>query len=170
MTQSPKSSGSLQIACFHVGGHEYGVDIMQIKEIINPIAVTPVPRAPAFIEGIIELRGAILPVVDLRKRFGVEVTPVARETKYIIVPLDGHIVGLVVDRVPEVMPVHREEVHDAPRMALGPDSRFFWGVFKKDDRMIMLVDVAQVLSPDEKAELAGLRDDDAETVDAEPTA
>jgi purine-binding chemotaxis protein CheW len=120
----------VQVASFHVGDQEYALDIMKIKEIINPLVITAVPKAPPFIEGIIELRGAVLPVVDLRKRFALEPRPQSRETKYIIVTLEGHIVGLVVDRVREVMRIDEGEILDAPAMATGVDARFVAGVFK----------------------------------------
>lgn len=146
----------MQVASFHVGEQEYALDIMQIKEIINPIEITVVPKAPAFIEGIIELRGAVLPVVDLRKRFALDPTPLSRESKYIIVTLEGHIVGLVVDRVHEVMRIDETEVIEAPAMATGVDARFVAGVFKRDQRMILTLDIAQILSSSEKSLLAQL--------------
>ncbi len=146
----------MQVASFHVGAQEYALDIMQIKEIINPIEITVVPKAPSFIEGIIELRGAVLPVVDLRKQFALEPTPLSRESKYIIVTLEGHIVGLVVDRVHEVMRIDETEVLEAPAMATGVDARFVAGVFKRDQRMILTLDIAQILSSSEKSVLAQL--------------
>ncbi len=146
----------MQVASFHVGAQEYALDIMQIKEIINPIEITVVPKAPPFIEGIIELRGAVLPVVDLRKRFALEVMPLSRGSKYIIVTLEGHIVGLVVDRVREVMQVDESEVLEAPALATGVDAKFIAGVFKRDERMILTLDVAQILSSSEKSVLGEL--------------
>ena len=101
---------TIQVARFHVGDEEYALDIMRIKEIINPAPITRVPRAPAFIEGIIELRGAFLPVVDLRKRFGLAPRPPGRETKYVIVSLEGRIVGLIVDRVTEVSRIATDDI------------------------------------------------------------
>jgi len=146
----------MQIASFHVGSQEYALDIMQIKEIINPVHITPVPKAPAFIEGIIELRGAVLPVVDLRKRFAIDVTPSSRESKYIIVTLEGHIVGLVVDRVREVMRIDESEVLEAPAMATGADAKFIAGVFRRDQRIILTLDITQILSTSEKSVLGQL--------------
>src|SRR5439155_24663051 len=78
----------VQMVAFSVGAGEYALDIMRIKEIINPVKITPVPKAPPFIEGVIELRGAILPVVDLRKRFDLVATPAVRSTKFLVVSID----------------------------------------------------------------------------------
>lgn len=150
------SDGALQVACFSVGGEEYALDIMRIKEIINPVKVTRVPRAPAFIEGIIELRGAFLPVVDLRKRFEVEVTDPTRDTKYVIVALEGRILGLVVDRVIEVAWIEPESIKEAPQLAVSAAARFFSGVAKWRDGIIMLIDLDELLSSVEKQELVGM--------------
>jgi len=147
---------SLQVARFHVGDGEYGLDIMRIKEIINPVPITRVPRAPAFVEGIIELRGAFLPVVDLRKRFGVDLSAGGRDAKYVIVSLEGRIVGLVVDRVTEVSRIPVDEIGEPPAMALGEQTRFFSGVVKSGDRIVMLVDLDAVLSAAERAQLRGM--------------
>jgi purine-binding chemotaxis protein CheW len=146
----------MQVASFHVGAQEYALDIMQIKEIINPVPITPVPKAPPFIEGIVELRGAVLPVVDLRKRFEVEAGAVTRESKYVIVALEGHIVGLVVDRVRDVTRIDESDVLDAPAMAVGLDARFVSGVIKRDNRIIMMLDVHGILTATERSLLADL--------------
>jgi purine-binding chemotaxis protein CheW len=142
-----------QVACFCVGDGHFALDIMRIKEIVNPVPITPVPRAPAFVEGIIELRGAFLPVVDLRKRFGLEPTPLDRDSKYMIVGMEGRVVGLVVDRVSEVKRVALAEVSEAPAIARGPEARFLSGVFKADGRIMMMLDLDEVLSPAERSAL-----------------
>jgi purine-binding chemotaxis protein CheW len=143
----------MQVASFEIDGQEYALDIMQIKEIINPVPITPVPRAPAFVEGIIELRGAVLPVVDLRKRFDAPANPPTRETKYVIVSLSNHIVGLVVDRVREVMRVDVEDILDAPSMATGLDAQFVSGVYKRDGRILIVLDIGRILSASERSVL-----------------
>jgi len=147
---------TVQVACFFVGSEEYAIDIMRIKEIINPVAITPVPRAPGFIEGIIELRGAFLPVVDLRKRFDLPASAATRESKYIIVAIARRIIGLVVDRVVEVRRVATEQISKAPDMAVDLEARFFNGVVKWDERIVMMLDLDEVLSRAEKEQLRGM--------------
>ena len=147
---------SIQLACFFVGDEEYALDIMRIKEIINPVAITRVPRAPEFIEGIIELRGAFLPVVDLRRRFELAISEATRETKYVIVGLEGRILGLVVDRVAEVKRITVDQISAAPDLALGGETRYFNGVVKWEGRIVMLLDLDEVLSATEKDQLRGL--------------
>lgn len=146
----------VQLATFTVGGERYALDIMRIKEIVNPLRITPVPRAPAFIEGVVELRGAILPVVDLRKRFDLEATPPTRSTKFMIVGIDGRIVGLVVDGVGEVLRIPRSDLRPTPAMIAQETASCFTGCCHHDGRIIMLLDIDRILSSQEKLSLAGM--------------
>src|SRR5207249_3232845 len=133
------------------------------KEIINPIPVTAVPKAPSFIEGVIELRGAILPVLDVRKRFDLLPTPPTRATKYLVVGLDvggvdvsaRMIVGLIVDRVSEPLRIPKTEIRAAPQLAVA-ERAFFNGVVHHQGRMLMVLDVDALLSTGEKQTLSGL--------------
>lgn len=149
----------LQLVAFGVGAGDYAVDIMRIKEIINPLAVTPMPKAPPFVEGVIELRGAILPVLDVRKRFDLEPSPPTRATKYLIVAVDlgaaRIIVGLVVDRVAEPLRVPKSEIRPAPQLSVS-EQAFFTGVVHHNGRMLMVLDVDALLSSAEKQQLSGL--------------
>lgn len=148
-----------QLVAFGVGTGEYALDIMRIKEIINPVTVTPIPKAPAFIEGVIELRGAILPVVDVRKRFDLPPSPPVRAMKYLIVGIDvgetRMIVGLVVDRVSEPLRVPRSEIKGAPQMTTA-ERAYFNGVVHHQGRMLMVLDVDALLSSNEKQVLSGM--------------
>jgi len=148
-----------QLVAFGVADGDYAVDIMRIKEIINPVVVTPMPKAPPFIEGVIELRGAILPLIDVRKRFDLVATPATRSTKILIVSVDvGEqriIVGLVVDRVSEPLRVARADIKPAPRLSVS-ERAFFTGVVAHHGKMLMVLDVDAILSSAEKAALSGL--------------
>jgi len=154
MSQGARSE-LVQLACFTVGSEEYALDIMRIKEIIQPLKITTVPRVPPFIEGVIELRGAILPVVDLRKRFELPATPPTRATKYIIVGLEGRIVGLVVDAVSDFLRVARGDVSPAPMLA-GDAGQYFTGVVRRGGRILFVLDIDKILTSEEKISLAGL--------------
>jgi purine-binding chemotaxis protein CheW len=155
-----------QLVAFGVGTGEYAVDIMRIKEIINPVPVVPMPKAPAFIEGVIELRGAILPVIDVRKRFDLPPSTPTRATKFLIVgldigragaeePLTRMIVGLVVDRVSEPLRVPKADIKPAPQLTVA-EQAFFNGVVHHQGRMLMVLEVDALLSSHEKLTLAGL--------------
>jgi len=120
-------AGRVQLCTFRIGGEDYAVDIMRVREIIQPLPITPVPRAPAFVEGVVRLRSEVVPVVDVRKRFGLPATPPGRKTKFMVVHVAGRRIGLVVDEVCEVVRLHRSEIRPAP--ALSSDApRFILGI------------------------------------------
>ena len=148
-----------QLVSFGVADGDYAVDIMRIKEIINPVPVTPMPKAPPFIEGVIELRSAILPIVDVRKRFDLSSAAATRATKFLIVSIDlgeqRAIVGLVVDRVSEPLRVPRTEIKPAPRLSVS-ERAFFTGVVAHHGKMLMVLDVDALLSSAEKLTLSGM--------------
>jgi purine-binding chemotaxis protein CheW len=151
----------VQLCAFLVGDDHFAVDIMPIKEIINTLPITRVPKAPPFIEGVIELRGAILPIVDLRKRFDLPAAPPTRATKFMIVALAGQggerwIVGLIVDKVLEVLRIGRSEIQRPPAMAQGETDRFFAGACRHRDRIVMVIDLDALLTTGERQSLAGM--------------
>lgn len=136
----------IQVACFRLGQELYGLNIMQIKEIIRPQKLTPVPKAPPFIEGVINLRGLVIPVADMRKRFDQVVREEPRKNRILVCALSDRIVGLLVDEVMEVRRFTRKDVVPAPQFIKGPEADFFLGVARQEDRLIMLIDLARVLS------------------------
>ncbi len=146
----------IQLACFRIGPELYALDIMRIKEIIRPQKLTPVPKAPSFIEGVINLRGAVIPVADLRKRFDQPINAETRKNRIVICSLVGKIIGLLVDEVTEVKRYGRKEIAPAPEFIKGPEADYFLGVARRDEELIMLIDLEKVLSTDEKIELQQL--------------
>ncbi|TPV93839.1 MAG: hypothetical protein B7733_18465 [Myxococcales bacterium FL481] len=151
----------LKIAGFCVGDGVYGVDMMRIKEVIQakPHTVHPIPRAPDSIDGVIELRGVILPIMDLRKRFGVEIDPLLeRLNKLIIVAVYGRILGLRVDRVLGELRVPQSAVNPAPALATGLPSDAsveFSGVCKSGERIVFLLDLESLArAPSEMSEVS----------------
>ena len=148
-----KRQEQLKLAGFFVGGGLYGIDIMRIKEVIQaaPYPVRPVPHAPDLIEGVITLRGVVIPVIDLRKRFNVEVDEEAVPlNKLIIVSVKGRIVGLKVDRVLGELRVAADEVRPAPSMlsaAVGAEGEeFFSGVCKIGEDIVFVVNLEGLLA------------------------
>ena len=118
----------VQLCTFRVGGEDYAIDVMRVREIIRPLPVTPVPRAPSFVEGVIRLRGEVVPIVDVRRRFGLPVGPPGRGTRFVIVHVAGRRLGLVVDEVCEVVRLPRGDLRLAPRLVGQDGPRFFIGV------------------------------------------
>lgn len=147
---------TVQLAIFTLGNQEYGLDIMRIRQILRPQRIRPVPKAPAFMDGVIELRGVVVPVVDLRRRFGVEAREDARANKLVIARLQGRLMGLVVDGVHGVHRLRREEIRPAPRWIVGPESAVFSGVCRREDHLVLVLDLAKLLSSNESFHLGEL--------------
>src|SRR5210317_761328 len=118
----------VQLACFRIGSELYALDIMRIKEIIRPQKLTPIPKAPSFIEGVINLRGVVIPVADLRKRFDQPISEANRKNRIVVCSLSGRIIGLMVDEVTEVKRFGRQEIAPAPQFIDGPEAHCFLGV------------------------------------------
>ena len=149
---SERGRQEVQLACFRVGQELYGLDIMRIREIIRPLKLTSVPKAPKFIEGVINLRGVVIPVVDMRRRFD---QPLAQERtcRVIICTVAGKILGIVVDDVLEVRRYTREEIQPAPQFLKGKGAEFFLGVCRRDEDLVMILDLEKILSSDERIDL-----------------
>lgn len=154
---------TVQLVTFQVGTEEYGLDISSITEVVRPLKITPLPKMPAFIEGVINLRGVIIPVVDLRNRFELKtINNNPRKMRMIITRgvvhgtagTSGDLVGLVVDNVDEVIHVPKKDIDRAPEAATGKHADFISGMGKVGDRLIILLDIARILSQQERVALA----------------
>ena len=143
----------IQLACFRVGDVYYALDILRIREIIRPQKLTPIPRAPEFVEGVINLRGVVIPVVDLRKRFELTGFGNDRKTRVIICALAGRLVGLVVDEVAEVRRYTRQEIQPAPQYLKGRGAEFFLGVGRRNEDLVMVLDLERILTSGERIDL-----------------
>lgn len=147
----------LQYLTFMLGGGTFAVGILRIKEIIEYGELTAVPRMPDFIRGVINLRGAVVPVVDLAVRFGGAATAPTRRTCIVIVEIedeDGQqVIGVIVDAVNEVLEIPADQVEPAPAFGASIRTDFILGMGKVDGRFIIILDVKQVLSMDEMSAL-----------------
>ena len=162
----------VELFTFRVGGEDYALDIRRVREIIHPQPVTPVPRAPAFVEGVIRLRGDVLPVISVRKRFGLPSPPPGARSKFLVVQVAGRRVALVVDQVAEVLRVRRSDIRSAPSIPAGQAAlpRFFLGVSGGEGtnavgsrrpaapgRIRLLLNVKALLEPEAPGERAAAR-------------
>ena len=135
-----------QLTAFKVGDEEYVVDILRIREIIRPLAVTPVRRGPKFVEGVISLRGSVIPVVDMRRRFGLgPLETDSSKRRVIILVIDGRVLGLIVDSVTEVVRVPRTSIRPAPGFLDADRAPYFMGVCYHKERILILVNVRNVV-------------------------
>ena len=145
---------------FTLAREEYGIGILKIKEIIGMMPITTVPQTPEFVKGVINLRGKVIPVVDLRLRFGIEAMDYTERTCIIVVEITGRsgiiLIGIVVDSVSEVLNIKGEEIEDTPAFGTKLDTAFILGMAKKEGGVKILLDIGRVLTGQELDSLAGL--------------
>lgn len=132
---------------------EYGVPITQVQEIIRLTEPTRLPQVPVFVEGIINLRGNVIPIIDLKKRFNMPVADSTDETRIIVVDIEGKTVGLIVDQVLEVLRLSLTDIEPPPTEIAGLTAEYLTGVGKLDDRLLILLDITKVLTEGEKRQL-----------------
>jgi purine-binding chemotaxis protein CheW len=144
---------SIQVVSFKLGSEEYGVDIGQVQEINRMVAVTHVPRAPQFMEGVINLRGQLIPIIDLRTRFGMDRAEHTKNTRIVVTEIGTKRIGMVVDSVSEVLRLPLEQIEEAPDMISGVDTEYIRGVGKLDERLIILLDLGKIVTGAEKRDL-----------------
>jgi purine-binding chemotaxis protein CheW len=138
----------LQLVSFHVGDEEFGLDILRVQEIIRIQPLTRVPNLPEFIDGVINLRGKVIPVVGLRKRLGLDKQLADKRTRIVVVDVHGQILGFVVDSVSEVLRIHTDTVEPTPRLGK-VDRDYISGVGKLDSRLLLLLDLEQLMNENE---------------------
>ena len=135
----------VQLVSFKIGEEEFGVDILKVQEINRMLAVTRVPNAPEYVNGVINLRGKVIPIIDLRRRFGMERREHDKNTRIIVVELSGKVVGFVVDAVNEVLRIPKGVTEPPPPIVSGVDADYITAVGKLDDRLLILLDLEKVL-------------------------
>jgi purine-binding chemotaxis protein CheW len=142
-----------QLVTFRLGDEEYGVDILKVHEIDRMMDITEVPNAPPSIEGVINLRGKVIPVINLRKKFNLPEREPDSRTKIVVVDI-GTSAGMIVDSVSEVLRISSDIVEPPPPMTTGVSSEYIRGVGKLKDRLLILLDIEKLLGADEKANTA----------------
>jgi purine-binding chemotaxis protein CheW len=145
-----------QVVVFELGSEHYGVDIAAVESIIKMQQITRIPQAPSFVEGITNLRGKVLPVIDLRKRFGLPPRETDKNSRIIVVSINQTEVGMIVEGVSEVLTISDQTVEAAPTITTTTDSTFITGIAKIDQRLVILLDLSKVLSVQEQASLEGI--------------
>jgi purine-binding chemotaxis protein CheW len=145
-TPAADADALIQCVTFYVGDSLLGVPIQQIDEINRFLDLTPVPHGPAYVRGVINLRGEVVTVVDLRTILGLEPAEMTRNTRNVIINFNGEHVGLVVDRVADVVAARSDEIDRPPANLRGVDGCFYRGVYKLDSELMVLLDVEQVLT------------------------
>lgn len=145
----------LQLVAFQLGGENFGVDIMQVQEIIRMPEITRIPQSPDYVVGVINLRGKIIVVINLGMRFGLTSKELDDDSRIIVVEVDNHVLGMVVDSVSEVLRLPSEDVEPAPEVIKAKiNADYLKGVGKLSDRLLILLDLEKVLTEEEITEVA----------------
>jgi purine-binding chemotaxis protein CheW len=142
-----------QLVVFELANEHYGLDISAVEGIIKMQAITKMPQAPAFVEGVTNLRGTVVPVIDLRKRFSLPVLEHTKDTRIVVVYMEKTKIGMIVDGVSEVLRIPEESIEPTPPMVSTVNTAFIRGIAKLEGRLVTLLDLTRVLSYDEQTNL-----------------
>ncbi len=148
---------------FFLGNEEYGLEILKVREIIGLMAITAVPKTPDFVKGVINLRGKVIPVIDLRLKFQMRETEHTEETCIIVVDVNGVEMGIIVDKVSEVLDIAGEHIEDAPTFGRNVDTDFILGMGKTHDRVTILLDITKVMAGTDISDITAATDEAKET-------
>ncbi len=152
--ESTKSSSDiLQLVSFIIGNEEYAVDIFYVKEINRLSQITKVPNAPDFIEGVINLRGRIIPVIDLRIKIGLPKKEYDKDSRIVVIENENSLVGFLVDSVKEVIRIPKQILEEPPEIVTSSKTEFIGSVGKLEDRLLILIDLKKILSKSEQNSL-----------------
>ena len=159
-TKAPRSGQTRQLVVFSIADEVYAVDIHQVKEIIRVPEITRVPRTPEFVEGVVNLRGSVIPVIDLRKRLGFEAGQAGRDQRIVVMEMGEQTVGMIVDSVSEVLQVDVEDIEPPSPYVLSVDSQYIVGIAKLEERLVILLDADRVLSAEEREAVSQIGDEE----------
>jgi purine-binding chemotaxis protein CheW len=143
-----------QLVIFEIGNEHFGIDIAAVEGIVKMQEITRVPQAAEYVEGITNLRGSVLPVIDLEKRFGIPPHEKTRETRIVVVNMDSVKIGMIVAAVSEVLTIDDSVIEPAPAIVTTINSRFITGIARIDTRLVILLDLNLVLTEGEKDQAA----------------
>ncbi|HTN32136.1 MAG TPA: chemotaxis protein CheW [Pseudomonas sp.] len=143
----------LQWVTFRLDNETYGINVMQVQEVLRYSEIAPVPGAPSYVLGIINLRGNVVTVIDTRQRFGLDSAEVTDNTRIVIIEADKQVVGILVDSVAEVVYLRQSEVETAPNVGNDESAKFIQGVCNKNGELLILVELDKMMSEEEWSEL-----------------
>ncbi len=151
-----KTEESLQFVTFEMEGEEFAVDVLKVQEIIRPVEVTDIPHCLDFLDGLINLRGKIFPVINLRKRFNYPQVEAKSENRVIVVDIDGEVIGLYVDQVSEILRISPDVVEPAPVVENKAEKEYLSGMAQINDRIVIILDIDKILNTNMKQALGSL--------------
>ncbi|MCL2913153.1 chemotaxis protein CheW [Shewanella corallii] len=148
-----KEDAVLQWVTFHLDNETYGINVMQVQEVLRYTEIAPVPGAPHYVLGIINLRGNVVTVIDTRSRFGLPSTEVDDSTRIVIIEAEKQVIGILVDSVAEVVYLRSSEIDNTPNVGTEESAKFIQGVSNREEELLILVDLDKLLTDEEWADL-----------------
>lgn len=148
-----EGTGTMQLVSFRLAQEEYGIEITKVQEIILLGEITRVPQTPEYIKGLINLRSSVIPIVDLRLRFGLAQEAASDETRIMVVNVAGKTIGIIVDAVSEVLRISHDQIAPPPPAVAGLGREYLTGLVRLNNRLLILLDIDKILSQDESAAL-----------------
>ena len=160
MSSNPSKSTTddpiLQWVTFKLDNETYGINVMRVQEVLRYTEIAPVPGAPSYVLGIINLRGNVVTVIDTRQRFGLDATEISDNTRIAVIEADKQVVGIMVDSVAEVVYLRQSEVETAPNVGNEESAKFIQGVCNKNGELLILVELDKMMSEEEWSELESI--------------
>jgi purine-binding chemotaxis protein CheW len=155
------TSESRQLVTFQLGAELYGVNIMDVKEIVRVKAIRAIPNAPTYVEGIFNLRSEIIPIISLHKRFHIKKLITSEEDEllsgFVIIDIDGMKLGIIIDRISRVVTIEKEDIQPPPQMFSGIGAEYIQGVVRQDDGYLIILNIRDLFNPRELQKIADLR-------------
>ncbi len=156
-----ETAEKLQLVTFQLGGEQYGIDIMQVEGIVQVEEVRPIPNAPDYVEGIFNLRGEIIPVINLHRRFHLKRAELTEEEQllsgFVIIAVEGVHLAVIIDKVSRVVTISRSEVQAPPQMIAGIGAEYIQGVVNREEGYLVILDIQRLFSSRELQQLEGMR-------------
>jgi purine-binding chemotaxis protein CheW len=150
-----------QLVTFQLGEEHYGIDIMDVKEIVRVQDIRPIPNAPSYVEGIINLRGEIIPIINLHKRFHIKKAVVGEDEEllsgFIIIDVEGMKLGVVIDKIARVVTIENEQIQAPPQMLSGIGAEYIQGVIQNEEGYLIILDIRRLFNPKELQKISELR-------------
>ena len=161
MAQEKSTAVSKQLVTFQLGEELYGVNIMDVKEIVRVQAIRPIPNAPVYVEGIFNLRSEIIPIINLHKRFHLRKLVTSEEDEllsgFVILDIEGMKLGIIIDRISRVVTIEKEDIQPPPQMFSGIGAEYIQGVVRQESGYLIILDIRDLFNPKELQKIAELR-------------
>jgi len=157
--ESATTDSVIQLVSFELGGEEYGVDVLSVREIIRMPTITKMPNTEDYVDGIVNLRGTVVPIISLRKRFGLCETEQDHNSRILVMEVGDGMTGFVVDGVSEVIRIHGSEIQPPPSLIIsgGISNDFITGVYNHGDRMLIIIDLSRMFTDEEQNYLSSIQ-------------